>query len=203
MGIRDIYEKNPNLSYEAAIRTVGSEELLSEVAAQFGENAMENIEAIERFLFARDYKNFTIKVHSLKSSAKMIGEERLSRLATDMEALGKRAETGDRDAEKRIIRLIPETIDRYLRAGLSLIALSEAKEQEGVEEAPEGYMESFYESASAYVEDYDSDGLEGLFKKTDAHRIPESEAERYKALKKAYNESDWDEMQKLTESGGA
>ncbi len=198
MKLQEIYENNPNLSFESAVRTVGSEELLLEVAVQFGESAEENIEALENFMYNKDYGNFTIRVHSLKSSAKMIGEERLARLAQDLENLGKKAESGDIESGKNLIRLMPETILRYLKAGLSFATLSPKNgEEEGREDLPEGYMDSFYGSAAVFVEDYDSEGLEGLFAKTDKYSISGADGERYRALKKACSDLDWDRMSEL------
>ncbi len=197
MELKEIYEKSSELSLDAALGVIGNEELLKEVAGQFGEHMDENVDSIEKHLFDRDYKNFTIKVHSLKSSAKMIGAERLSALARELEELGKKAQNGDRESEKQILRIVVETLERYLRVGISLSPLIIKKEVTEKKDLPEGFLEKFYSSAAAFTEDFDSDGIEGLLNEADGYSLPEEDAARVEDLRKAYDEADWDKMAEI------
>lgn len=47
---------------------------------------------IAHFLEHKDIKNYTIKVHALKSSAKIVGEDQLSKMAAEVEELGLKAQ---------------------------------------------------------------------------------------------------------------
>lgn len=200
MELKEIYENNPLLSLTAALKAVSSEELLIEVAGQFAEGMEENLELIESYMMDRDYKNYTIKLHSLKSSAKMIGEEGLASLSYTLEELGKNAEAGDKEAEKQILRRTPEAIVRYLKAGYALMALKEDPDKEkgsSKEEAPEGKYLEFREKAAAYTDAFDSEGIEDILDDVGKYRFKPEEEEFIRSFRKAYDGADWDKLNEL------
>ena len=89
-GLRERFAQTEALSYDEAIRLLGNEQLLGQTMRQFyGEIAHEAGE-IERLWREGDYENYTIRVHALKSSARMIGATALSGQAGRLEALGNR-----------------------------------------------------------------------------------------------------------------
>ncbi len=201
MELKEIYENNPLLSLSAALKAVSSEELLIEVAGQFADGMEENLELIESYMMERDYKNYTIKLHSLKSSAKMIGEEGLSSLSYTLEELGKSADAGDKEAEKQLLRHTPEAVVRYLKAGYALKALKEdPDENKGSlkEEAPEGKYAEFREKAAEYTDAFDSEGIEDLLDDVGKYRFRPEEEEFIRSFKKAYDGADWDRLNELT-----
>ena len=60
-----------------------------EVLSVFASSANEKADEIERLLNEEDYSHFTLKVHSLKTLAKIIGDLSLSAAAVELEAAGK------------------------------------------------------------------------------------------------------------------
>ena len=56
---------------------------------QFYESITKKADEIERMLEEDDFENFTIKVHALKSSARLIGAEALSENARKLEDYGR------------------------------------------------------------------------------------------------------------------
>ncbi|MBR0163289.1 MAG: response regulator [Lachnospiraceae bacterium] len=58
------------------------------ILRRFYDTIEDNAAEIERFYEEEDYENYTIKVHALKSSALLIGEEALSKDAAYLEACG-------------------------------------------------------------------------------------------------------------------
>ena len=65
-----------------------------------------------------DIKNYTIKVHALKSSARIVGNLKLSDLAAELEYLGNNADTDD--AMTKIREKTPVLLDMYRKCGESL-----------------------------------------------------------------------------------
>ena len=57
-----------------------SEELLRQPVEQFYRSIKQNADAIEEVLKQKNYKKYTIKVHALNSSARLIGDEAAKRL---------------------------------------------------------------------------------------------------------------------------
>ena len=78
------------LKYAEAKRYLEDEELIRVSLKEFYDGIKENADAIERFLQSEDYDNYTIKVHALKSSARLIGADELSENARILEDLGNR-----------------------------------------------------------------------------------------------------------------
>ena len=81
------YEK-AGLHYREAIRLLATEDLLEKTARQFYEDIEKNADEIERLLREGDIENYTIRVHALKSGARMIGAAELSEQAKRLEAMG-------------------------------------------------------------------------------------------------------------------
>lgn len=85
--------KSPLFSYRgidaaAAIENCGGEDIALEALEDFKANLPEKKHLIKEYLDSTDIRNFTIQVHSLKSSARIIGAAELSRRAAELEELG-------------------------------------------------------------------------------------------------------------------
>ena len=85
---------NPPFSIEEGIKNCGSEDGYLSVLKLFHESFNKNMKEIHDFYDSANWDDFTIKVHALKSSARIIGEAELSELALKMELAG-----GDNDVD--------------------------------------------------------------------------------------------------------
>ena len=90
-GIRAVYDNVPSLAYGEAIRLLATEQLVEKTLRQFLEDALSKAEEIERYYKEEDWENYTILVHALKSSARMIGAGSLSEAAAYLEQCGNAA----------------------------------------------------------------------------------------------------------------
>ena len=84
----------PGLDTASAIANCGSPESFMSVLSVFHNTAEAKADEIEKLYGDGDIENYTIKVHALKSSARIIGAAALSDLAKDLEAAGK---SGDKE----------------------------------------------------------------------------------------------------------
>ena len=96
-----------------ALQNCGSAETFREAVCNFHEAIPEKSADIERFVAAEDWRNVTVLVHALKSSARLIGATRLSERAAELEQLGNEAEKGNAEAKTRIPALTPELLSAY------------------------------------------------------------------------------------------
>ena len=87
-ALRAFYGQTDMLDYDETIRLLATDELVGKTARQFYDDIAQNLSDIERYLAAGDYENYTIKVHALKSSARMIGATALSEHARQLEEMG-------------------------------------------------------------------------------------------------------------------
>ena len=86
--LRQLYDAIEALRFEDTMKYSVSEELLERSLRAFYESLPETIGDIRRFLEAEDYENYTIRVHALKSGARLIGATEISELAARLEACG-------------------------------------------------------------------------------------------------------------------
>lgn len=77
-----------------ALHNCGGTETFIETLRIFSASIEENAKKIEAFAEAGDWHNYTILVHALKSSARLIGAVKLSEDAKKLEALGNAARGG-------------------------------------------------------------------------------------------------------------
>lgn len=81
-----------------ALRNCGGKDFFLTILLTFCESIPETADALEAFAGAEDWKNYTILVHSLKSSARLVGAVKLSEAARELEQFGKLAQDGNREA---------------------------------------------------------------------------------------------------------
>lgn len=100
--------------------TGGDEEAYRGILATYVKTGKEKLDYIGRLYEQKDWTNYVIEVHALKSSSLMIGAEVLSELAKKLELAGK---AGDyqtvTENEEELIRLYSEVVDEcrlYLKA---------------------------------------------------------------------------------------
>ncbi|MBR5969288.1 MAG: DegV family EDD domain-containing protein [Lachnospiraceae bacterium] len=86
---------NLPLDTSEALRNCGAQDVLDAALKLFAESAAAKADEIEGFLREEDWENFTIKVHALKSSARLIGATELSAEAEALEALGNTAKNAE------------------------------------------------------------------------------------------------------------
>ncbi|MCR5118994.1 MAG: response regulator [Lachnospiraceae bacterium] len=82
------------LNVEKGIENSGSVKAYLSVIGTFCSSLDENMEALKKFISEKDLKNYTIRVHALKSSALIIGAAELADKALKLEEAGKRGDEG-------------------------------------------------------------------------------------------------------------
>ena len=87
------YEELTEIDGEAGVRNSGSEDGFRTVLKLFYNSIDAKASEIRGYYEAQDWQNYTIKVHALKSSARLIGALELSAEAESLEAAGKAGET--------------------------------------------------------------------------------------------------------------
>ena len=177
------------LDMRIGIKNSGSVEAYLPLLKIFYESIDETEQAIEGFYAERNIKDYTIKVHALKSSARIIGAQEFGEEAQLLENAGK--------AENReYIRAHHEGFIETYRGFKAQLAAVFANEQTAAEddkpEADAVLMESVYEEMREAAEEMDCDRLEEIFTEMEDYRIPDGEVELYKKLKQAVDHFDYE-----------
>ena len=80
-------KKIDGLNVKNGVEHCGDEEGYLEVLDVYANSIASNFEEIENYFVAEDWKNYTTKVHALKSSARVVGAKELSERAKRLEEL--------------------------------------------------------------------------------------------------------------------
>ena len=78
-----------DLDLDEAVKNIGSYETYSKIVKTFYNTIEKNVTEIEAFYKQKELKSYTILVHALKSSARIIGAKKLSLLAEKLEKAAK------------------------------------------------------------------------------------------------------------------
>ncbi len=159
----------------------------------FYESADRNAEEINRLYADEDYKNYTIRVHALKSSARIIGAAAFGEKAQSLEDAGK-------DNNRAYIRENHETfMQDYARLRELLAPIYEGDKPDDSELIPADaeMMQDVYAELREAADSMDTERLEGVFEDMKGYSVPSEDAELFVALKKAADAYDYEKVLKL------
>ena len=103
----------PGIDYAQAIKNCSNEDILSDAARDYCEDILKKAELIEKYEAEGDYENYTVLVHALKSSSRLIGAMSLSDEAKRLENYGNHAINGDKRAMSEIKKRTPMLLEIY------------------------------------------------------------------------------------------
>lgn len=113
-GAGDILQELFRLNGEHAARNCGGEEIFRDAVRNFYDAIEEKADLIRTLSESGDWKNYTVQVHALKSSARLIGASALSEMARYLEECGNKMQQGDESARGDIEALTPGLLADYL-----------------------------------------------------------------------------------------
>jgi signal transduction histidine kinase/DNA-binding NarL/FixJ family response regulator len=166
------------------ILNCGSEDGYLPVLEVFHKTAESNAEEIDRYYREGDLKNYTIKVHALKSSARIIGAAKLSELALELEMAGK---------EENMDRIRQDTgrlLEMYRTLDNALKALD--PEEEDLKELPDSMRKEAFQTISEITELMDYGMMEGILKDLRGYRLKKEDADAVSRMEKCLLQLDWD-----------
>ncbi|SFL23526.1 Signal transduction histidine kinase [Lachnospiraceae bacterium KH1T2] len=166
-----------DINVRSGLTYCGGEETYIRVLKEFAAGAQTNIENLERFIEEGDYRNYTIKVHALKSAARLAGAMKISSLAEQLEA------SGDSGDYENIQRQNPWLMKQYAAVAYRLRELFEEFANSDKRELID--MESLreaYEGISECMEAFDFDSADSILKSLKKYAIPDEEKERFSKL---------------------
>ena len=153
-----------------------------------------NADAIEEAYNAGDIKLYTVKVHALKTSARIVGAMELSALAEHLEEAGKKNDLDFINGHTK--KLLAD----YRRYKTLLSKLEASQESQGEEDKtpinPEELKEA-YEALKELVQQMDFDGAEMVLSEVQQYKLPDEDDKKIKELRKALKRFDWDDMENL------
>lgn len=157
---------------------------------------------IQNYLQEENYKDFTIQVHALKSAARIIGAEKLSELAAELEEAGKALQTKPLNFEELLSDTKSKTsllLEQY--RGLYTLLLPVKKYSEtGAEEKRSLSSEerdSIIKKLLTASEDFDLPAVEEQFELLKKAKLPEALQQKMPELEKVIENIDLDQIKEI------
>ncbi|MCR5267725.1 MAG: DegV family EDD domain-containing protein [Lachnospiraceae bacterium] len=198
-GEQKWYEQIPGVDAALALKNSGSEETAEFVFKVFYESIDERADEIESYYQAEDWSNYTIKVHALKSSAKLIGAMDFAEKTYQLEMAGKE---GNIDFIREQHEWVMSEYLRFKKL-LGKHFADDFAAEEGIPEADASIMESFYDMIKDAAKALDYNALESAFNELREYTIPKADREKFFTLKDHFERFDYEGILKtLEESDG-
>ena len=183
------------ISVADGIMYCGNAEFFEKFLTSFYESIDEKADEISNAFEKEDYDNYTIKVHALKSTARIIGAAELSHLAEELEMAGK---SGN-------ISFIKANTDKLITMfkGYKLILekLSEKEDQEAEDNSkPEisgADLSEAFAALKEFIPQMDYDAMEMVLEDLDNYKLSEESSKIIAELKKLMKKLDWEKMEEL------
>ena len=157
----------------------------------FLETTDSSSKVIEDAYDSGDIRLYTVKVHALKSSARIIGASELSALAQELENAGNSGDMEFIDANTG--RLL--AMHRGYKEKLARLApQADAGEREPI---PQEELDDAYSALKEVIPQMDYDAVEMIVGQLKEYRLPEGDAERIAELERMLRTFDWDGMEEL------
>ena len=140
-----------------------------------------------------DIRLYTIKVHALKSSARIIGALELSEACAQLENAGNKEDTA----------FIDEHTDRMMNMYLAFKEkLSGLKKEEEISDEskqpiPEAELKDAYDALKDVAAQMDYDSVEMILEQLSEYKLPDEDAKLMKEIEKKLKAFDWEGMEEL------
>ena len=181
----------PGIDAGEALKNCGSAEILENVLKDFWISIEKKANDIEAFAEAEDYRNFTVAVHALKSSARLIGAMQLSADAAYLE------QCGNEENKEQIREKTPALLTAYRALREILAPLCEEEKRDDLPEISEKEFLGALGDMKELLEAYDFDTADNIMAMLSEYRIPETHREKYEKIKELMAAVDRDALLEL------
>ena len=184
--------KVEGLNLKEGVEHCGDTEAYLEVLKVYANSVINGANEIEDYFKAEDWKNYTTKVHALKSSSRVIGAIELSDRAKRLEDAGN---SGYIDEIKNDTKSL---LDLYRSYAEKLKPLIEVEEDDSDKPLiDEAELAEAFEAMRDAAATFDYDSMNFIFQSLDDYRLPGNKVEIYKQIKEAAAKLDWIKIDKL------
>ena len=184
-----VLEKLQGVDLSEALKNCGDAETLCGIVKEFRTLIPEKADKIEQLYEERDYENYTIEVHALKSSARLIGAMELSAQAAHLEACGnEKNETEICGKTSGLLALYRSYIE-----GLAAISENDEEDDSKPFLDSEGFL-SALDDLKELLLVYDYDNADQIMEQLKNYQIPDEYREKYDRIKTLMAEVDRDRL---------
>mgnify|MGYP002623574050 CR=1 FL=1 len=190
--LRWLYEVK-GVSVNEGIKNSGGAGSFVKSITMFYETIDDISAVIENACNGGDIKLYTIKVHALKSSARIIGAGELSKLSEQLEDAGNREELPYIKANTgRLLELF-----RSYKEKLDRLKKKDDSEKDALPRIPDEELRGAYEALRETIPRMDYDSVEMIIEQLKGYSLPEKDSEKINKIGKMLKLLDWEGMEKM------
>ena len=207
----ELFQKVFGVKIQDGFKNCGSADVFMDAARNFYDAIDEKSADIESFAVDADWPNYTILVHALKSSSRLIGAGELSALAASLEAAGDKAKSGDSDGIAEIEEKTPSLLEQYRAYKVKLAPLfgkvvvsgngGSAQNGDGANAQLPEMSESDFKDAMAALREvisgFDFNSADMILEEVSGYKVPDDLEKKFASIKKAVKAVDQQETLKL------
>ncbi len=183
---KEWYEKIPGLNASAAVKNSGSKDAFLSVLKIYYDSYEAKAGEIRGFFEAQDWPNYTIKVHALKSSSRLVGVLDVGDKAEALEMAGKQENTEFILANHESMMKEYAAIHEALR--------SEYETEEEFPEIPETMLADAYASLYEFAQMKDYEMAKMVIESLKEYRLPPDDEDRFKKIQNFLSNMEWDKI---------
>ena len=192
-----------------AIENSGSEESFLSVLSIFYKSIEEKIKELEDYYEDGDFDSYTTKVHALKSSARLVGAQKLSKDAEDLEMAGKAGDISfirkNHDSLMEELRGFKEPLERfYEKNPVSAEDTGDEENSTAVEDYAvsdedlgEILIKSMYTALKAGAMEKNREFLGKTFKEMEDFSFSEQHVQTITKLRNCFEKEDYEAMENI------
>ena len=185
--------KEVGIDVEQMILNTGDEKAFLPLLQMFSDTLDDKAGEIDMLFSREEYKDYTIKVHAIKSSLRLIGDDILADRAQELESAAK---SKDYDFIKENHGVFMEGL-RRLKAPLnSALSGRSGDEIEKTAATSDIIAEAYSELRDAACE-MDSDRIDEILDRMASYTIPDGDIDRFNSIRNAAREFDYDAITSL------
>ncbi|MBQ1546751.1 MAG: response regulator, partial [Lachnospiraceae bacterium] len=194
--------KIPNLNTADGLKNCGGPEGYFSVLQVFHQTAIPKAEEIRKLWNENDFVNYTVKVHALKSSARIIGAAELSELAKKLEVAGKRLQeenTNEKTSDDSPLDFINDNTENLLSMYLSLndsLSVLDKKNDALPDITPKALKEA-YQTIAEIASAMDYGLMDEVLEHLGGYNLPPEDAERIAKIQARLMELDFEGISEI------
>lgn len=174
---------------ERGLGNCGDWDSYASVLRIFLNTAEEKIAEVSKLFENQNWEEYNIRMHGMKSSARVIGAEELFEKARLLETAGKETDFG------YVRDCLDGFLEEYRRLAEKLAPLEE--NQNTLPPVDDAMLKDAYETLLSAVDAEDSDLAEIVLLEMKKYSLPEMDQDIFRELYKKYLAVDWEGMRKL------
>ena len=189
----EIILKCEELDVDTAVHGLGSASLFNKIAEEYYRSGEERLNSIMNAFDNKDWTDYTIKVHALKSSSRQIGAMELGNMAEALEKAGKADDIdtilADNDKAMSAFRALLDKMAAFY---------PDVEEDEGDKPPIDNEaLKAFMDELEEYCDNLDLDGMEEISAKLKGYSFTDELSALIDSLNKAVSDIDTDECMSI------